>query len=212
MSDDLTDAQAAALPEGYSLLNWSRGFGRQIGPLYEQRAGPGEATLGFRVEEHHTNGLGNCHGGMLMSFADMAWGRIISLRKSYSWVTVRLNCDFLSGARLGDFVEGLGELIIRAGPGVHRARPHLGRRADADDRYGNLQGPGPPRAASGRDRLYGLNDPGGLSHGRRPPRARLAARPVPRPAAAGPRLVRGGHRRRARTLAHSRSRARKSNS
>jgi acyl-coenzyme A thioesterase PaaI-like protein len=112
MSDDLTDAQAAALPEGYSLLNWSRGFGRQIGPLDEQRAGPGEATLGFRVEEHHTNGLGNCHGGMLMSFADMAWGRIISLRKSYSWVTVRLNCDFLSGARLGDFVEGLGELII----------------------------------------------------------------------------------------------------
>jgi acyl-coenzyme A thioesterase PaaI-like protein len=111
MSDDLTDAQAAALPEGYSLLNWSRGFGRQIGPLYEQSAGPGEATMGFRVEEHHTNGLGNCHGGMLMSFADMAWGRIISLRKSYSWVTVRLNCDFLSGAQLGDFVEGRGELI-----------------------------------------------------------------------------------------------------
>jgi len=111
MSDDLTDAQAAAIPEGYSPLNWSRGFGRQIGPLYEHRAGPGEATLGFRVEEHHTNGLGNCHGGMLMSFADMAWGRIISLRKSYTWVTVRLNCDFLSGARLGDFVEGRGELL-----------------------------------------------------------------------------------------------------
>jgi acyl-coenzyme A thioesterase PaaI-like protein len=49
---------------------------------------------------------------MLMSFADMAWGRIISLRKSYSWVTVRLNCDFLSGAQLGDFVEGEGELIV----------------------------------------------------------------------------------------------------
>jgi acyl-coenzyme A thioesterase PaaI-like protein len=111
MSDDLTDAQAAAIPEGYSQLNWSRGFGRQIGPLYERRARPGEATLGFRVEEHHTNGLGNCHGGMLMSFADMAWGRIISLRKSYSWVTVRLNCDFLSGAQLGDFVEGDGELV-----------------------------------------------------------------------------------------------------
>jgi hypothetical protein len=43
MSDDLTDAQAAAIPEGYSQLNWSRGFGRQIGPLYEQRGGPGDA-------------------------------------------------------------------------------------------------------------------------------------------------------------------------
>jgi uncharacterized protein (TIGR00369 family) len=111
MSDDLTDAQAAAIPEGYGQLNWSRGFGRLIGPLYEQRQAPGQATLGFRVEEHHTNGLGNCHGGMLMSFADMAWGRIISLAKSYSWVTVRLNCDFLSSARLGDFVEGDSELL-----------------------------------------------------------------------------------------------------
>lgn len=111
MSDDLTDAQTAAIPEGFSQLNWSRGFGRQIGPLFEHREGPGQARLAFRVEEHHTNGLGNCHGGMLMSFADMAWGRIISLRKSYSWVTVRLMCDFLSGAKLGDWVEGEGELI-----------------------------------------------------------------------------------------------------
>lgn len=111
MSDDLTDAQTAAIPEGFSQLNWSRGFGRQIGPLFEHRDGPGAARLGFRVEEHHTNGLGNCHGGMLMSFADMAWGRIISLQKSYSWVTVRLMCDFLSGAKLGDWVEGEGELI-----------------------------------------------------------------------------------------------------
>ena len=111
MSDDLTDAQTAAIPDGYTQLNWSRGFGRQIGPLFEQRSAAGEACLGFRVEEHHTNGLGNCHGGMLMSFADMAWGRIISLQKSYSWVTVRLMCDFLSGAKLGDWVEGQGELI-----------------------------------------------------------------------------------------------------
>ena len=111
MSDDLTDAQAAAIPEGYSQLNWSRGFGRQIGPLYERRARPGEATLGFRVEEHHTNGMANCHGGMLTSFADMAWGRVISVERSHFWVTVRLTCDFLSAAHLGDWVEGAGELL-----------------------------------------------------------------------------------------------------
>ena len=113
MSDDLTEAQSAAIPDGYAQLNWTRGFGRQIGPLYERTDGPGEATLGFRVEEHHTNGLGNCHGGMLMSFADMAWGRLISLKKSYSWVTVRLMTDFLSGAQLGEFVEGRGELLAQ---------------------------------------------------------------------------------------------------
>lgn len=110
MSDDLTDAQTGAIPDGYSLLNWTRGFGRQIGPLYEKHDKEGD-ILAFRVEEHHTNGMANCHGGMLMSFADMAWGRVISVAHSRMWVTVRLTCDFLSGARLHDWVEGTAELV-----------------------------------------------------------------------------------------------------
>jgi uncharacterized protein (TIGR00369 family) len=110
MSDDLTEAQTGDIPPGYSLLNWTRGFGRQIGPLYEKYEADG-CTLAFRVEEHHTNGMANCHGGMLMSFADMAWGRVISVQKSHFWVTVRLTCDFLSAAKLGDWVEGSAELI-----------------------------------------------------------------------------------------------------
>ena len=109
MSDDLTEAQAAVIPEGYRQLNWSRGFGVQIGPLFER--GGERPLLAFRVEQHHTNGLGNCHGGMLMSFADMAWGRIISIERSSRWVTVRLTCDFLSGAQMGDWVEGSSEII-----------------------------------------------------------------------------------------------------
>lgn len=110
MSDDLTEAQSADIPAGFQQLNWTRGFGRQIGPLYERHQ-DGDYTLAFRVEEHHTNGLANCHGGMLMSFADMAWGRVISVHRSHFWVTVRLNCDFLSAAKLGDWVEGAAELI-----------------------------------------------------------------------------------------------------
>jgi acyl-coenzyme A thioesterase PaaI-like protein len=110
MSDDLTEAQTAVIPAGFSVLNWTRGFGRQIGPLYEKHE-PQGTTLGFRVEEHHTNGMANCHGGMLTSFADMAWGRVISVERSHFWVTVRLTCDFLSAARLGDWVEGAGELL-----------------------------------------------------------------------------------------------------
>jgi acyl-coenzyme A thioesterase PaaI-like protein len=55
--------------------------------------------------------MANCHGGMMMSFADMAWGRVISVERSHFWVTVRLTCDFLSAAHLGDWVEGAGELL-----------------------------------------------------------------------------------------------------
>ncbi len=107
--DDVT-SPTAVIPEGYRLLDWTRGFGRQIGPLFEKHSADG-MTLGFRVEKHHTNGMMNCHGGMLMTFADMAWGRVISVERSSYWVTVRLTCDFLAAAKLGDFVEGKGELV-----------------------------------------------------------------------------------------------------
>lgn len=110
MSDDLAAPAEFETPEGYALLDWRRGFGRQIGPLY-RRMRDGAYTLAFRVEEHHTNGMLNAHGGMLMSFADMAWGHIVSVETSSYWVTVRLNVDFLSSAKLGEWIEGGGEVL-----------------------------------------------------------------------------------------------------
>ncbi len=110
MSDDIAAPVPYDIPEGYQLLDWRRGFGRQLGPLY-RRQGDDGTSMGFRVEERHTNGMLNAHGGMLMSFADMTWGGIVSVETSSYWVTVRLICDFLSSARLGDWVEGAGEVL-----------------------------------------------------------------------------------------------------
>jgi acyl-coenzyme A thioesterase PaaI-like protein len=111
MADDLTPQQTFSIPEGYSLLNWFQGFGRQIGPLYERYDGKGGYTRAFKVAEYHCNGMMNAHGGMLMSFADMAFGHAVSVDRSHWWVTVRLMCDFLSGAKVGDWVEGTGEIV-----------------------------------------------------------------------------------------------------
>ena len=55
----------------------------------------------------------NAHGGMLMTFADMAWGAAVEKDDDTWWVTVRLMCDFLSGASMGSFVEGKGHVIGR---------------------------------------------------------------------------------------------------
>jgi acyl-coenzyme A thioesterase PaaI-like protein len=111
MSDDLNPVQAAIAPEGYVLNVWQRGFGRTVGPFYSRREPGGAETMAFRVEEHHANGMNNCHGGMLMSFADMAWGRVISSQRSIGWVTVRLMTDFLSAAQMGDWVEGTSQIV-----------------------------------------------------------------------------------------------------
>lgn len=113
MSDDLAEPGAAPVPEGYSPLDFGRGYVRQIGPLYRRATGQG-FCMGFRVEPHHTNGMRNAHGGMLMSFADMAWGSVVSYERSAYWVTVRLMLDFLSSAKVGEWVEGSGELLSTA--------------------------------------------------------------------------------------------------
>jgi acyl-coenzyme A thioesterase PaaI-like protein len=110
MTDSTPFGAHAQLPPGYSLMNWTRGFGRSVGPLYE-KVENGWYTRAFLVEEHHTNGMSNAHGGMLMSFADMALGHAVSFEKSHWWVTVRLMCDFVSGCKLGEWVEGTGEIL-----------------------------------------------------------------------------------------------------
>ena len=110
MSDDLTRNQTFETPEGYSILPWHRGFGRQIGPLFEKRDETG-VYRAFRVEEYHTNGMMNAHGGMVMTFADMAWGAAVENDEDSWWVTIRLLCDFLSGAKHGEFVEGNARIV-----------------------------------------------------------------------------------------------------
>jgi acyl-coenzyme A thioesterase PaaI-like protein len=120
MSDDIAAPAAFEVPDGYTSLDWRRGFVRQIGPLYRRQSGSAY-TMGFRVEDHHTNGMQNAHGGMLMSFADMAWGHIVSVETSSYWVTVRLTLDFLSSAHLGDWVEG-GSEVLSSENGLYMVR------------------------------------------------------------------------------------------
>lgn len=112
MTDDLLDDDAPVIPEGYKRMDWFTGFGRQIGPLYERVAADGSYRRAFLVCEHHTNGMKNCHGGMLMAFADTAFGHAVSIAKpDHYWVTARLLTDFLSSARLGEWVEGTGTIV-----------------------------------------------------------------------------------------------------
>jgi acyl-coenzyme A thioesterase PaaI-like protein len=94
-------------------MNWFQGFGRQIGPLYERINADKTYTRAFLVSEAHTNGMKNCHGGMLMAFADMALGHAISLEENRYWVTVRMVTDFVDAAQIGDWIEGTGHIAGR---------------------------------------------------------------------------------------------------
>ena len=113
MTDDLLEELAPEIPDGYERMNWFQGFGRQIGPLYERINPDKTYTRAFLVSEAHTNGMKNCHGGMLMAFADMALGHAITLADNRYWVTVRMVTDFIDAAQIGDWVEGTGQVTGR---------------------------------------------------------------------------------------------------
>ena len=111
MTDDLLEEYVPEIPDGYVRMNWFQGFGRQIGPLYERINTNKSYTRAFLVSEAHTNGMKNCHGGMLMAFADMALGHAITLHANRYWVTVRMVTDFVDAAAVGDWVEGTGTIV-----------------------------------------------------------------------------------------------------
>lgn len=111
MTDDLLEEQGFKIPDDYHLMNWFEGFGRQVGPIYETKPGITPFRRAFRVSEHHINGRGDCHGGMLMAFADMAFGHAITMEVHRYWATVRLMTDFIRPGKVGDWVEGTGEIV-----------------------------------------------------------------------------------------------------
>jgi uncharacterized protein (TIGR00369 family) len=83
------------------------GFNRYIGPIF--RLSPddeGTNRFVFTAREIHMNVAGTVHGGMLMSFMDVAMSHTARAASAASGLsTIALNCNFVSPARLGDRIE-----------------------------------------------------------------------------------------------------------
>lgn len=83
------------------------------GPLYVKRDGR-KLVLGLRVEKRHCNIAGICHGGMLMTFADMQLGigaKFESEEDVGFSPTISMTADFLSPALSGVWIEGRTDLL-----------------------------------------------------------------------------------------------------
>lgn len=101
-------------PEGYSPAKVV-GFEDLIGPLYS-RLVDGVPRFGFRVGPGHVNGRNSVHGGMLIAFADLAWGKPLAVHGyDAGWATVRLTTDFIAPAPLGAWVESSSTIIGQDG-------------------------------------------------------------------------------------------------
>jgi acyl-coenzyme A thioesterase 13 len=104
------------LPEEAQEIS-SAGFNNYVGPFYRLPDVDGGAVrrFAFVVAEKHMNAGGTIHGGMLMSFVDMAMGQTARAETGATGgSTVSLNSDFVGPGRLHDVIEARVRVTRRA--------------------------------------------------------------------------------------------------
>lgn len=103
----MNESAAQQLPAGAENIS-ARGFNLHAGPFYRfalDADGLG-GRYGFIVVPKHLNEGGSIHGGVLMTFADVAMSRTArGAVGGDSCNTVSLTADFVGPGKLGDLVE-----------------------------------------------------------------------------------------------------------
>jgi uncharacterized protein (TIGR00369 family) len=103
-------------PAGFRVIYEGERFEDIVGPIYFRDA-DGKRVAGMRVQKKHLNGLKTIHGGMLTAFADAGLTGIDHYHRedpaAEAVVTVTLNCEFISSAREGDWLECHGDIVKR---------------------------------------------------------------------------------------------------
>lgn len=97
---------------------WQRleadGFTGLAGPIWRRGEGD-QQQMGLLLEAKHCNyHLGTVHGGLVMTFADigLGWGvAAVMGEKSMGCVTVSLQTQFVSVARIGEFITCQPEIV-----------------------------------------------------------------------------------------------------
>ena len=111
----MTDAphDSSPAPDGWRPFTIRDGFIGVNGPLYVRRDDAG-VVLGMRVETRHCNPNNVCHGGMLMTFADMMLpigARYAARMTAVFLPTINLAMDYLAPAPLGTWIEGRARVL-----------------------------------------------------------------------------------------------------
>ena len=105
-------ALAETVPSTYRPMRIGGPFAAFNGPLFGRLDDDG-LSMGFLVEKRHLNPVGICHGGMLMTLADMQLG-VGSLAETKAWEflpTVNMTCDFVQASPEGAFIYGVTDII-----------------------------------------------------------------------------------------------------
>jgi uncharacterized protein (TIGR00369 family) len=116
-------------PAGFQESQTRGPYTSHNGPFFHKTTEEG-FWHGVRVQKRHCNSKGITHGGMLMAFADGLLGTAVYLETKTVALTARMNSDFLSSARPGEWLEGTAR-VTRATSSVAfcEAELYVGKRS-----------------------------------------------------------------------------------
>jgi uncharacterized protein (TIGR00369 family) len=106
MVDKQTAPTPVEVPEGYERLSEGLGFTDQLQPLYRCIEND-KVSFGLFVAEQHLNLMGICHGGVMMTLADVAAATSIHLLRDQPSPspTINLSFDFMAPGRRGHWLH-----------------------------------------------------------------------------------------------------------
>jgi uncharacterized protein (TIGR00369 family) len=103
-------SQGAGIPEGFEPIQRIKPntFAALAGPFYWRRQ-DGGVSVGLRIEAHHCNTRGTCHGGLLATLADIALGYACAAAaatagKDRNFVTIDLSVEYMASTQAGDWL------------------------------------------------------------------------------------------------------------
>jgi len=100
-------------PEGFAPMPLIDPFEIHVGPVFE-RSVNGARQFAIVIDDHHVNGRGILHGGMLATFADLALGAAVwDTTDKAPCVTLGMQMQYLRSARKDDLVEVTPQLLRR---------------------------------------------------------------------------------------------------
>ena len=105
---------SGAIPAGFARVVPEDPFEHRNGLDWYRDPGGGRIELGLLADERHANEYGRVHGAVMMMMADAA--SCMNSRwhdRREGAITVSATCNFVEGARLGEFLQTSTRLLRR---------------------------------------------------------------------------------------------------
>ncbi len=112
MTDPSSKLNAKLVPEDFKPIETGYGFTDILQPSY-LKANEEQVAVGFFVQKSHCNMMGMCHGGVVMTLADVAAACAINYTRGVSSgnPTINLSVDFINSSKEGEWIQANNEHI-----------------------------------------------------------------------------------------------------